>query len=439
MDMIHEYIWFVVGGAAFVAFLLGLIIRGMMSAGKTRRATVERDVAITELEQVRSELDSLYAAQRKQREQAAATSAIAPEELKERDERLAQVSRELEDAKVELQALREARNASPEESAGSNEAGELQSRNAWLEERVGELEAKIHEMGQAPAASAEDEGPEQKKDWQIDFLKSRVAALEEKLVEGASAEAAPAEAPVDKAADEELARLRWRNRYLEGRLAYFEESPAEEAAAPPPAEDAPAAEEDTPEAAAEASNDTGEDVPDNVTPIDVATAPESEAQGEADASGEDEDPGEEESEHPSEKMLRALDASDTGHTEEPATDEEAGDADTAEDHAADAAPEDNASEDAAPEDDAPAIAGEAPPALDKPEGNADDLTLITGVGPRIQTILNELGIWHFSQIADWSPENETWIDDQLNFAGRVSREGWVNQARELVSANQKAD
>ena len=83
MDMIQEYIWFALGGAAFVAFLLGLIIRGMMSAGKTRRATVERDVAITELEQVRSELDSLYAAQRKQREQAAASSAIAPEELKE--------------------------------------------------------------------------------------------------------------------------------------------------------------------------------------------------------------------------------------------------------------------------------------------------------------------------------------------------------------------
>ena len=183
MDMIQEYIWFALGGAAFVAFLLGLIIRGMMSAGKTRRATVERDVAITELEQVRSELDSLYAAQRKQREQAAASSAIAPEELKERDERLAQVSSELESAKAELQALRDARTEAPEQSAGSDEVGELKSRNSYLEERVGELEAKIHELGQAPAASAEssgDEDPEQKKDWQIDFLKTRVAALEEK-------------------------------------------------------------------------------------------------------------------------------------------------------------------------------------------------------------------------------------------------------------------
>ena len=69
MDLIYQYVWFVVGGAAFLAFLIGLILRGMLSAGKNRRATVERDVAITELEQVRGELDSLYAAQRKQREQ----------------------------------------------------------------------------------------------------------------------------------------------------------------------------------------------------------------------------------------------------------------------------------------------------------------------------------------------------------------------------------
>ena len=436
MDMIQEYIWFALGGAAFVAFLLGLIIRGMMSAGKTRRATVERDVAITELEQVRSELDSLYAAQRKQREQAAASSAIAPEELKERDERLAQVSSELESAKAELQALRDARTEAPEQSAGSDEVGELKSRNSYLEERVGELEAKIHELGQAPAASAEssgDEDPEQKKDWQIDFLKTRVAALEEKLVEAGNAAAVPAEAPVDKAADEELARLRWRNRYLEGRLAYFEESPAEEPAAPPPAEEVPAVEEDAPEAVAEASNDTGEEMPDNVTSIDVASETESTVEDD----GQDED----ESEHPSEKMLRALDASEADNAEDTVEEEAPGDDDAVEDEpeeeaASDASSEDDETED---EDEEPEIAGVAPPALEKADGQADDLTLITGVGPRIQTILNELGIWHFSQIAEWSPENEIWIDDQLNFAGRVSREDWVSQARELVSANQKAD
>ena len=431
MDMIHEYIWFVLGGAAVIAFLLGLIIRGMMSAGKTRRATVERDVAITELEQVRGELDSLYAAQRKQREQAAASSAISPEELKQRDERLEQVSSELESAKAELQALRDARAEAPDDSVASNEVEEIKSRNSYLEERVGELEAQIHEMGQATAAPAEpsgDEDPEQKKDWQIDFLKTRVAALEEKLIEAGNANAAPAEAPADKAADEELARLRWRNRYLEGRLAYFEEAPAEEAAAPPPAEDVPPAQEDAPEAVAEASNDTGEDMPDNVTPIDAASEAEADAEAEAEPSPDDD------GEHPSEKMLRALDASDTA--------DDSDDGDSEDDDSGDEADDETAEDDAiAAEDseDDTEIAGEAPPALEKPEGQADDLTLITGVGPRIQTILNELGIWHFSQIAEWSPDNETWIDDQLNFAGRVSREGWVSQARELVSANQKAD
>jgi predicted flap endonuclease-1-like 5' DNA nuclease len=81
------------------------------------------------------------------------------------------------------------------------------------------------------------------------------------------------------------------------------------------------------------------------------------------------------------------------------------------------------------------VEGVQPAALDKPNGEPDDLTLITGIGPRIQTILNDYGIWHFSQIAEWTDDNEIWIDRQLNFAGRVSREGWINQARELTSVN----
>lgn len=401
MNVIHEYVWFVLGGAAFVAFLLGLIIRGMMSAGKTRRATVERDVAITELEQVRGELDSLYAAQRKQREQAAASVNITPEELQERDDRLARMSSELEGAKSELQALRDARQEAPADTAQAtdDETAELKSRNAFLEERVGELEARLHEQAQqgtdAPAGTpAEDDEPEEKKDWQIGFLKSRVAALEEKLLEAGDGAPAPEDAEADKAANEELARLRWRNRYLEGRLAYFEEAPAEEPAAKP--ETLKSVPEPVPEP-------EGGDVSE---PGDIAVA--------------DNDEGE----HPSEGMLRAL-----GHGE----DDEPQEQDDSEEHAEDgpAVVDDGDAESAAE--------GEAPPGQEKPDGQPDDLTLISGVGPRIQTILNDFGIWHFSQIADWSPENEAWIDTQLNFAGRVSREGWVQQARDLVAANAKAD
>ena len=417
MNVIHEYIWFVLGGAAFIAFILGLIIRGMMSAGKTRRATVERDVAITELEQVRGELDSLYAAQRKQREEAAAAANAQPsrEELKARDERLAQLSTELENAQAQLVALREARSEPAETAAPAvnEEAEELKSRNAYLEERVGELEARIHEMSQAAPAAAEpveppstdDAGEAAKKDWQIDFLKSRVASLEEKLLEVEKADAEAVAAPADKAADEELARLRWRNRYLEGRLAYFEEAPAEETVTEDNIEPA------SPEVAEELAEVA------ELQPVEPAPAPEV-----VDTAGEGTERAVE-SEHPSEKMLRALDGGAEGAADE-AQAEDTGDG-------AHAANDD--------EQQAPTIDGVAPPKQEQPDGAPDDLTLISGVGPRIQTILNDLGIWHFTQIANWSPENEAWVDDQLNFAGRVGREGWVTQARELVAANEKSN
>jgi predicted flap endonuclease-1-like 5' DNA nuclease len=72
-------------------------------------------------------------------------------------------------------------------------------------------------------------------------------------------------------------------------------------------------------------------------------------------------------------------------------------------------------------------------ALERPvEGAPDDLTLIGGIGPKIQEVLNSLGIWHFDQIAAWTPENIAWVDAYLSFAGRIVREGWVEQARVLA-------
>ena len=58
--------------------------------------------------------------------------------------------------------------------------------------------------------------------------------------------------------------------------------------------------------------------------------------------------------------------------------------------------------------------------------------LIGGIGPRIQDVLNSLGIYHYDQIAEWTLENIAWIDEYLNFHGRVKREGWVEQAAVLV-------
>ena len=68
------------------------------------------------------------------------------------------------------------------------------------------------------------------------------------------------------------------------------------------------------------------------------------------------------------------------------------------------------------------------------DGGADDLKMIKGVGPKLEIMLNELGFYHFDQIAGWSPAEVAWVSDNLTgLKGSVSRDNWVNQARNLAS------
>ncbi|WP_342150911.1 NADH-quinone oxidoreductase subunit NuoE [Methylorubrum sp. SB2] len=62
----------------------------------------------------------------------------------------------------------------------------------------------------------------------------------------------------------------------------------------------------------------------------------------------------------------------------------------------------------------------------------DDLTKIKGVGPVNQTRLNALGIWHYDQIAAWTPREVAWVGAYLAFPGRIDRENWVSQAADLA-------
>lgn len=77
--------------------------------------------------------------------------------------------------------------------------------------------------------------------------------------------------------------------------------------------------------------------------------------------------------------------------------------------------------------------GTPPPALDAPEGTADDLKKISGVGPGIEKTLNKLGIFHYRQIAAFNPDNVAWVDQHLRFKGRIEREKWIEQAKTLAS------
>ena len=67
------------------------------------------------------------------------------------------------------------------------------------------------------------------------------------------------------------------------------------------------------------------------------------------------------------------------------------------------------------------------------EGKADDLKRISGIGPKIEGILNSLGVYHFDQIAAWQPRQVAWVDDYLSFKGRIVREDWIAQAKDLAN------
>ncbi|MCI5084808.1 MAG: NADH-quinone oxidoreductase subunit E [Rhodovulum sp.] len=79
--------------------------------------------------------------------------------------------------------------------------------------------------------------------------------------------------------------------------------------------------------------------------------------------------------------------------------------------------------------------GTRPEALDAArDGKADDLKMIKGVGPKLELMLNELGFYHFDQIAAWSADEVAWVDQNLKgFKGRVSRDNWVEQATTLAA------
>ena len=81
----------------------------------------------------------------------------------------------------------------------------------------------------------------------------------------------------------------------------------------------------------------------------------------------------------------------------------------------------------------PQRAGVKPPVLASARNGApDDLTLIDGVSLLQQSTLNALGVFHFDQIAGWSPDNVAWVDAYLRLRGRIDDEEWVEQAHDLA-------
>jgi hypothetical protein len=69
-------------------------------------------------------------------------------------------------------------------------------------------------------------------------------------------------------------------------------------------------------------------------------------------------------------------------------------------------------------------------------GIPDNLQRIRGIGARNEVRLNQLGVFHFSQIAAWTPAEVRWIAQQLAFGERIELDDWVGQAVVLASGGE---
>ena len=516
MVWLLTHMWFGLGLAALFGLLFGWAFRGISLKGKARDAMVQRDIALTELDQTRLELDHLYAAQSKGVDAAAqAGDDTLRLELEAREEKLQALSKELAASHDELEDLKSkaalgAVAAGAAAVTGAVIAGQddqpagmppeerldaelnlsdasLQWQNRYLASRVRALEAKSGDEAQGDQTVAEDtrtadyEAAEQRaseaeaaleafkasaKDDQKQAIEAALAASALTAAGGVALAAGSSGGP-GESADDDLGAVKqaWQNNYLRQRLSFAQAS-------------ASTLPEQTGEAEAlivvpqnEDSGDKaieGVDVQDEIKawktqhleqrlayleehPIaergpalvdeGVNGVPQSETlepapegvEGVAEEAGKS---GELEQELARlrwrnrylEGRLAYIDGDTPKSDAEIAAQSDAalGDAEKAVPNAAEAvlaAMESNMAE--RDQDEAKPIA------LDKPGNGGDDLTLIEGIDAETAQSLNQAGIWHFYQIAGWSPENIDWINTSLEQDTRIQDQDWVAQAGAL--------
>lgn len=67
-------------------------------------------------------------------------------------------------------------------------------------------------------------------------------------------------------------------------------------------------------------------------------------------------------------------------------------------------------------------------------GKADDLKAISGIGPKLEQVLNGMGYRRYADIAAWTAAEVARIEAELGLDGRIARDGWVEQAKTLATA-----
>ena len=324
-------------------------------------------------------------------------------------------------AVAEAKALRSTGMVSPDTDVRIVELEEQLSTEkdevAGLKARLAALRADSKtEAGTDQASEEDDDGSALQ--WRNRYLESRVRFLEGRIeefeAEGANlhsvgTSSAPAEDSIDSD-DMDVARLKWRNRYLEGRIRYFEEESQNSTNL---ASEEPVGTWNTPAAAALTTSLT----PPSTEPSSKAEPIKSTFTGDKEVDPQASEKKAKKNANKKEKPKKADDAvieSATALT--------------------------GASFIAAMEKDDKFVAGSEdgkPSTLTGPIfGSGDNLRAIAGVGPKLEKLLHELGVFHFAQIAEWTEKEIDWVDEHLTFKGRIRRENWVAQSKLLAKGDQ---
>ena len=482
MQWLIAHMWMALAATSFLGLLLGWSVRGLRLRGRLRKSEGERNIAVGSLEAKEAEREALYAAGRGVPTDTGGEETSAPNGdgadvpgNESASAELTAVNDELARTKAELKKLQEQSSSkNGNESAAAigaavasvataaslgnkgdrldanldQDTASLEWRNRYLESRVRNLEETVQGLSTisdkaetasaiVPVKPAQESGSDvedgtgaseggnvefEMLKWQNEYLKTRasyfeahggaeeqsakasIVATQQLSKDVADGEEPAGEQDGDGTSDEEIASLRWRNRYLEGRLAYYE------------GDKAVAADGDS-GIAELAENTSAVMVPEELTVAEPQEATsKTAAQSEADQDA---------------KAKPAADMAEVQPDEE-ADDKKSTPIDVP--AASEAQPIDaGAAEQLAEE---PEVPGVQPIALPGPVGDeGDDLTAIGGIGPKIEQVLNSYGIYHYDQIAAWTPENIQWVDNQLAFEGRIEREQWVQQAEALSTVD----
>jgi small subunit ribosomal protein S2 len=72
--------------------------------------------------------------------------------------------------------------------------------------------------------------------------------------------------------------------------------------------------------------------------------------------------------------------------------------------------------------------------IEAARGEADDLKRLPNVSPKLEQRLNDVGVFHFWQIADLDPEMAEALDRALKLKGRIVQDGWIGAAKKLTES-----